>query len=207
MSSKDRYLCRKRAAAFAVQSHASGLSQRFGEAVDHGDQLSASSGLRDEAVSVGAQYVDQSGRFMDGEEENFRFGRKASYFQGSLCATHHRHVDVKENDVRPEYEDLVDGFLAVLRLTADLKAMPIQKRADRDSRRWMIVSDKDCCWQFSSDKSLASHGKGGVPWVTRLFSDQPLVSYNRGNNGTPVWANPYGQNIDRGWNQIWWDRP
>jgi hypothetical protein len=46
----------------------------LGEQADHGDQLSASSGLRDEAMSVGAQYVDESWRFMDREEENFRFG-------------------------------------------------------------------------------------------------------------------------------------
>jgi len=145
------------------------LAFRFGEHADRGDQLNASSGLRDEAMSPGAQYVYESRRFMDREEDNFRIGGEASDFQGRLCTTQNRHIDVEENDVRLEFEDLVDGFLTVLRLTADLKAMPIQKRADRDPCRLMIVNNKDSCWHRL--RPVFRYRNGGP----LSFSEQTLV--------------------------------
>jgi hypothetical protein len=136
-------------------------------------------------MSPGAQYVYESRRFMDREEDNFRIGGEAPDFQGSLCATQNRHIDVEENDVRLEFEDLVDGFLTVLRLTADLKTMPIQKRADRDPCRLMIVNNKDSCWHRL--RPVFRHRNGGTALI--LGADTRL--YNTGNTGTagtnPVW--------------------
>lgn len=51
-------------------------------------------------MSKRAQACDKLGCFVDGEEEDFGCGRKASDFQGGIYTVHNRHVDVEENDVR-----------------------------------------------------------------------------------------------------------
>jgi hypothetical protein len=63
----------------------------------------------------------------------------------------YRHVDVEKNDVRLQLDHFVDGFFAVLGIAANLKRMPIEKRANGCPRSEMVVYDKDSSWQVGSD--------------------------------------------------------
>jgi len=86
-------------------------------------------------MSEQTQPINKLRRFVDCEKEDFHLRSDAPDFKCGLYAVHQRHVDVEENEVGLQFDDLLDGFLAVLSLTAHLKTMPIQKRTDGGSCR------------------------------------------------------------------------
>jgi len=82
------------------------------------------------------------GRIVNREEDNLCGRRDSTYLVGCLDAIHHRHVDVKKNDIRLQLDDFFDGLFTTLSITADLEGMPVEKRTNGGSRRQVEVLPK-----------------------------------------------------------------
>jgi len=54
-------------------------------------------------------------------------------------AVQSRHQEIDDYNVRPQFSGFIDGFVAILRLTADVKALVCEHRQKNASRSLMIV--------------------------------------------------------------------
>src|SRR5690349_22914238 len=82
---------------------------------------------------------------LNGQKHDLSGRRDSTNLAGSRETIHYGHVDVEKNDIRLQFDDFLDGLLAILGIPANLKRMPIQKRTNRRSRGKMVIDDEDSC--------------------------------------------------------------
>ena len=56
------------------------------------------------------------------------FGSDSADFPRGFCSSHYRHIYVKQDQIRFEFKNFLNGFLAVGRLAADLASVKSKVR-------------------------------------------------------------------------------
>jgi hypothetical protein len=125
---------------FAVRAFNHQFSSRdSSDALQSRNQLLTGFGFAYEAMRPRSRSGLETRTIVDCQKHYLGCGRDSSNFLCGCNAIQNGHVDVHEHYFWLQLYDFFDGFFPVLRVSADLEAVPIQEFAQRCSRGVVII--------------------------------------------------------------------